>query len=223
MNEVIVPRTATDTVFDQLHSEIVSLTLLPGTKISEADVAARMGVSRQPVRDAFNRLAHQGLLSIRPQRATVVRGFSRDEIANARFIRLAVELEVLRLGHPHWNTDKAAALSASLDAQRAAIDAGEVGAFHAMDYAFHKLIFELCDRALAYEIVVQSKQQVDRLCVLSLKDAAELEGVFADHVAIADALANGGPGAPEEALRVHTSRLDSTIAEIQETHADYFE
>ncbi|MEL6920239.1 MAG: GntR family transcriptional regulator, partial [Pseudomonadota bacterium] len=48
-------RTTADAVFDQLLDEIVSLSLTPGTKLSEVDVAKRFGVSRQPVRDAFNR------------------------------------------------------------------------------------------------------------------------------------------------------------------------
>ncbi len=89
-------RTTTDVVFDQLFEEITSLKLLPGTKLSEADVARRFGVSRQPIRDAFNRLCNLELLVIRPQKATKVRGFSMPHIAHARFIRLAVELEVIR-------------------------------------------------------------------------------------------------------------------------------
>ena len=46
-------RTAVDDIFDYLHDEILSLRLRPGDKISEADIAAQFGVSRQPVRDAF--------------------------------------------------------------------------------------------------------------------------------------------------------------------------
>ena len=86
-------RTTTDVVFDQLHEEIVSLEVLPGTKLSEADVARRFGVSRQPVRDAFARLENLDLLLIRPQKATEVRGFSMQRIAHARIVRLAVELD----------------------------------------------------------------------------------------------------------------------------------
>lgn len=44
-------RTSVDVVFDHLYDEISSLNLLPGDKISEAEIAARFGVSRQPVRD----------------------------------------------------------------------------------------------------------------------------------------------------------------------------
>ncbi|MEP4475789.1 MAG: winged helix-turn-helix domain-containing protein, partial [Lentilitoribacter sp.] len=55
-------RTSVDDIFDLLRSEILSLKLRPGDKLSEVDMAARFGVSRQPVRDAFSRLANQDLL-----------------------------------------------------------------------------------------------------------------------------------------------------------------
>lgn len=223
MDDMMVPRTTTDIVFDQLHEDIVSLRILPGTKISEAEIAARLGVSRQPVRDAFNRLGHLDLLSIRPQRATIVRGFSVERIANARFIRLSIELEVLRRAHAVWDCEKAAALTTSLDLQQAAIDAGNISEFHQLDYQFHQLIFDVSGHALAFDTMVKCKQQVDRLCVLSLTEADELERVFQDHKKIADALANKSFEVAEAVLRQHLSRLDSTILKIQESHGEYFE
>ena len=84
-------RTIVDDIYDHLHAEISSLRLKPGDRISEADIASQFGVSRQPVRDAFSRLANQDLLLIRPQRATEVRRFSMREIEKSRFVRSAVE------------------------------------------------------------------------------------------------------------------------------------
>ena len=223
MDDLMERRTTTDMVFDHLREEIVSLRLLPGSKMSEAEVAARLGVSRQPVRDAFNRLGHLDLLSVRPQRATIVKGFSEEKIANARFVRLSVELEVIRRAHDQWDAERAAALEANLDIQRAAIDAGEVSEFHLLDYEFHKLIFDLSGHSLAFDTVVECKQQVDRLCVLSLTDATEVTRVFEDHEKIADALANRSVEDLEDVFRRHLSRLDSTIRNIRETHAEYFE
>ena len=60
-------RTSVDVVFEHLHDAIATLELLPGDKISEAEIAAQFGVSRQPVRDAFSRLENLDLLLIRPQ------------------------------------------------------------------------------------------------------------------------------------------------------------
>ena len=79
-----------------LRDAIVRLELKPGDSISEAEIADRYGVSRQPVREAFIRLAQQGLLLIRPKRATLVKRIAEEGIRQSRFIRIAIEVEIAR-------------------------------------------------------------------------------------------------------------------------------
>ncbi|NNF77237.1 MAG: GntR family transcriptional regulator, partial [Rhizobiales bacterium] len=57
-------RTTVDDVFEQLHSDIVTLKLKSGTKISEVEIAGQFNVSRQPVREAFTRLGSLRLLEV---------------------------------------------------------------------------------------------------------------------------------------------------------------
>jgi len=84
-------KTNADYVFDYVFDKISSLTLLPGARISEADVANQLNVTRQPVRDAFTRLDSINLLLVRPQRPTEVRRFSTKAIISARFQRETIE------------------------------------------------------------------------------------------------------------------------------------
>ncbi|MEL7275921.1 MAG: GntR family transcriptional regulator [Pseudomonadota bacterium] len=219
----ITPRTTTDVVFDHLREQILSLQLLPGTRISEADIANKLGVSRQPVRDAFNRLGNLNLLRIRPQRATIVSGFSISQILNTRFIRLAVELEVARHAHRTWTNRSTEAIEAVLDLQRSAIKAGQIDTFHRLDYDFHGLICTLGGQPLAFETIENCKQQVDRLCVLSLSKAEEVSAVLSDHEEIANALEKKSFETVEAVLRSHLGRLDATISDIYKKHAEYFE
>jgi len=214
-------RTTTDVVFDQLHEEIVSLTLLPGTKISEADVASRFGVSRQPVHDAFNRLENQDLLLIRPQKATKVRGFSMQSIAQARFVRMAVELEVIRRACLIWDDARADKLEQNLELQQHSLK--DIDAFHAHDYQFHRLICELSDCQLAYKTIEECKKKVDRLCILSLGKGNELTAVIDDHRRIAEALKSRSVEEASAVARRHFNHLDDTITYIHETHSEYFE
>ncbi|WP_323764879.1 GntR family transcriptional regulator [Marinovum sp.] len=216
-------RTSTDMVFNTLYDQISTLKLLPGTKMSEAEVASRMGVSRQPVRDAFNRLGNMGLLTIRPQRATEVRGFSLEEIQNSRFIRLAVELEVIKEACAVWDDTRAEQLAASIDAQQAAIDAGQNDRFHEMDYDFHRLICELGGLPLAFDTIERCKQTVDRLCMLSLGQVRAVTDVITDHRDIAQALSDRDDTAVRTVMRRHLRRLDDTITRIHTQHAEYFE
>lgn len=215
--------TAMDVVFERLHDEIVSLELLPGTKLSEVDVARRFGVSRQPVRDAFNRLDHLDLLLIRPQKATEVRGFSMERITRARFVRLAIDLEVIRQACAVWDSRRADALERNLDGQRQALDSGRPGDFLALDYAFHKLICELGDSPFAIETIKQCKQKVDRLCRLSLGREREAANLLEDHCELARALSNKDAEHATAITRKHLGRLDAVVAAIRGEHAEYFE
>ncbi len=217
------PRTTADLVFDKLRDEIVTLEMLPGTKISEADVARRLGVSRQPVRDAFSRLDNLELLWVRPQRATIVRGFSMDAIENARFVRQSVELEVVEQACSVWDTSRSEALDENLALQQEAIDAGRIEQFHALDYQFHQLICRLSGNPLAFEAIENSKRKVDRLCLLSLGKNEEVQTLLDDHRTIAQALCDGSIKAVRAITRTHLSRLNDTIQEIYNTHSEYFE
>ena len=216
-------RSTADVVFDQLFEEIVTLTLLPGTKISEAEVAKRFGVSRQPIRDAFRRLGNLNLLNIRPQRATVVRRFSLAEIQNTRFVRLAVELEVIGRACEIWQQEHTDLLNTNLDAQKAALSSTDTAQFHALDYEFHQMICEAAELPLAFETIQSCKRHVDRLCVLSLSDNDERDHVLADHMNIAEALADRDADRARAHVRSHAGRLDPVIADIHSAHQEYFQ
>ena len=221
--EAMVPRTTTDIVYDSLFNEIITLELLPGAKISEAEVAGRLGVSRQPVRDAFNRLGNAGLLTIRPQRATEVRRFSIERIENTRFVRRAVELEVISEACRVWDAERADKLEANLSEQRRAIGSGSTARFHELDYNFHRLICELSGHPLAFETIQECKRPVDRLCLLSLGHYEEVAAILEEHERIANALSRGSLTEARDMVHRHMSRLDNTIAEIHEAHSEYFE
>lgn len=216
-------RTSVDDVFDTLYQEILSLRLRPGDKISEAEIAARFGVSRQPVRDAFSRLANLDLLLIRPQRATEVKRFSLREIEKARFVRMAIEVEVLRRASALCDAADAAELDASLARQSSAVDGMEAALFGQLDYAFHRILCRIAGVDFAAEVMESEKAKVDRLCRLSLTEAERMPVLLEDHRAIAKAVIGGDAEAAAAAAALHLTRLDETIRWVAATNAGYFE
>ena len=222
VTHVGVRRTSVDDIFDYLHEEITALRLKPGDKISEADIATQFGVSRQPVRDAFNRLATLDLLLIRPQRATEVKRFSMREIVKSRFVRAAVEREVLRCAAGLSDTKASVALDKALAQQEAAVQAKDIDRFNALDYDFHKTLCQIAQADFAFDVIMAEKSKVDRLCTLSLSKGDRMPELVEDHRAIASAVANHDPDAAIKAGMLHLSRLDETIDRISRTNADYF-
>lgn len=216
-------RTSADDVFDFLYGQINSLQLLPGTRISEVEIARRFDVSRQPVREAFIRLANRGLLVVRPQKATVVRRFSNEQIMRARFIRMSIEIEVLRRACRRPLGKHQARLERALEAQARASQNQDIDRFHELDYDFHKKLCSVADCEFVFETIADNKAQVDRLCMLSLAQPATMEDLVEDHRAIVDALIAQDEAAVTEAITHHLSRLDDVVAGIRRSHADYFE
>ncbi len=191
--------------------------------MSEVEIARQFGVSRQPVREAFIRLGNLDLLLIRPQKATVVRGFSSESIKRSRFVRLAVECEVLRQACRAPQRSAFPEIAENLDRQRAAVDARDLERFHALDYDFHRLLCRAADRDFAYPIILDQKARLDRLCVLSLSEPATIDELLRDHTAIFLHLQDGNEDCLIVEIQHHLSHLDSTVDSIRLSHEDYFE
>jgi len=216
-------RTSVDDIFETLRAEIMSLELRPGDKLSETDVAARFGVSRQPVRDAFNRLANQDLLVIRPKRATEVKRFSMREIEKSRFVRAAVEEKVLRLAAANCDLVGAARLDMSLAEQEQLLETASFDSFGALDIIFHQTLSQIAKADFAFDVILTEKTKIDRLCVLGLSKEQRLPYLVEDHRRIAEAVKQHDGEAAVRAGMIHLGRLDETIARIEAQNANYFE
>lgn len=217
-------RTSVDVVFDHLYDSIVTLELLPGDKISEAEIAAQFSVSRQPVRDAFSRLENLDLLLIQPQKATEVKRFSLLEVTKSRFVRSSVEAEVLRRAAKAATPADGALLDACLAQQAHVVDAGHYEEFGKLDYEFHKVLCKIAEVEFAFEVISFEKAKVDRLCMLSLSTKEDrMAELLEDHQTIADRIKAGDASGAVEAGMIHLSRLDATIEAIFKGNPDYFE
>lgn len=216
-------RTSADEVFDHLSAQINTLKLLPGARISEVEIARQFDLSRQPVREAFIRLANRGLLLIRPQKATVVRRFSNEAIMRARFIRLSVETEVMRRACATGLGRFQPKLERAIESQQKAVGLGDVTRFHELDYDFHRLLCTAAGADFVFETITETKAQVDRLCLLSLGKPAAMEELIQDHITLIGALIARDEAKVDATIRHHLSRLDDVITGIRKSHADYFE
>ncbi|WP_289034734.1 GntR family transcriptional regulator [uncultured Roseibium sp.] len=209
-----------DTVFDELHQQILSLELPPGMKMSEAEVAKALGVSRQPVRDAFYRLSKLGFLSIRPQRATIVSEISERAVFQARFVRSAIEAETVRAACEKLTEEDHRALDDLVELQRQAVEARDAVEFHAYDDQFHREICERTGLAFAWEIIRENKAHMDRVRFLSLSFASQ--AAFDDHVKVLDAIKARDSTSAMALMHLHLSRIKEQIPRIRANYSEFF-
>ncbi|CAN7304132.1 GntR family transcriptional regulator [Devosia sp. LjRoot3] len=209
-------------VVDALRDDIITMALKPGDVISESDIAGRYGVSRQPVREAFIRLAQQGLLLIRPKRATVVKKISPVGVRQSRFIRESIEVEIIRRVAGQPSDDAANVLTKLIADQEAASDAGDSRRFHTLDELFHRTLARLAGVEYAWQLIDDHKMQLDRVRYLTL-GVSSTQRAIAEHKQIVEAVAKADPMAAETAMRAHLARAELLLNQTISDFPDYFE
>jgi DNA-binding GntR family transcriptional regulator len=210
-------------VLHVLREAIVRGDLLPGALLSEADIARQLGISRQPVRESFIKLQEAGLLSIRPQRGTVVQRISVDAVYDARFVREAVEAAVVRAAAEAMPAGLAQRLRELIAAQEQAAARADPPGFLRLDEAFHRAIAEGIGRGFAWTALEGLKAQMDRVRFLSFEGATPLPDLIRQHRAIVDGIEAGDADRAEAALRTHLREILSSLPRIVAAHPDFFE
>src|SRR5690606_35596511 len=109
-----------------------------------------------------------GLVEIRPQRGTFVVLISRKDVENARFIREAVEVAVVRKAASDASVEEIAAIRRTLRRQEEALAQGDMGCFLRQDEAFHQSIARSADCERAWRLLENLKVQMDRVRYLSM-------------------------------------------------------
>ncbi len=210
-------------VFRELRNAIVTMQLRPGQALSEKEIASRLGVSRQPVREAFIKLSEAGLVTVRPQRGTFVVKISARQVTDARFVREAVEIAVARRACDSMRPETLAELRRNLEAQRKAACGGSPDRFLALDEAFHRTLALGVGCEYAWRVVEEVKAQMDRVRYLSLPHATPLERLIEQHEAIAAAVEARDPAAAEAAVRLHLSEILTSLPLLEQGFPDLFE
>jgi DNA-binding GntR family transcriptional regulator len=178
-------------VHQHLRDEILANRLPPGTVLGEVALAASLGVSRGPVREALGRLAAEGLVTIRPRRGAVVSALTTEEFLEAYQVREALETLAMRLAVPRLGTEGVARMEAIVEEQRVHAKAGDVDAFFAANQAFHELIVETSGNRTLIEMHRQLVGHMGRYRMRSLDLRGSLERSVGEHGAIVEAVRTG--------------------------------
>ncbi|MBP2314357.1 GntR family transcriptional regulator [Azospirillum soli] len=210
-------------VFRELRQAIVTMRFQPGQPLSEQEVAGQLGVSRQPVREAFIKLSESGLVTIRPQRGTFVVKISVKQVMDARFVREAVELAVIRRASEELSPGVIGSLRANLQAQREAAADQQHERFLALDEAFHRSIALGVECEYAWRVVEETKAQMDRVRYLSLPQATPLDRLIVQHERILDGIEARSPDNAEAAMRTHLREILKSLPELAQRFPDLFD
>ena len=208
-------------VYRILREQIIQAELLPGERLSESDVAKTLAVSRQPVREAFIKLSEEGLVQVLPQRGTFVTKISVASVMDVRFVREAIEADVVRVVAEAHAAETIAELRRQIAEQRKVPQQDRAG-FLRLDELFHRTLAAAAGKAYAWDVIESVKAQMDRVRFLSVDDM-HVGRLIDQHEKIVDGIAAGDKAAAEEATRLHLREILSSLPEIARSRSDLFD
>jgi DNA-binding GntR family transcriptional regulator len=215
-------RGAAGAAYAWLRAEVLSARLLPGHTLSENEVAARLGVSRTPVREAIIRLEGEGLLTVRPQVGTVVAPIDLDEVADGQFLREALECRTVALAASRVRPADARALRGLLREQGRAAQRRDQATFIGLDDRMHAQLMAIAGRPRIWHRVEDVKAQLDRVRVLSLEDRSWLSTILGQHEEIVEHVLAGKADRAAHAMQSHLRAVFASIDAIARERPEYF-
>ncbi|GAA2163832.1 GntR family transcriptional regulator [Actinomadura napierensis] len=208
-----VPRRSTvEIVSDELRSAIMYGALEPGAQLGEAELAARLGISRGPLREAMQRLVQEGLLLSEPHRGLFVISMDESDVEDVYLTRLAIERSACRLIMQRNRGEAVARLTEALEALIDAARERDRVAMSDADQAFHEVLVSSSGsprlERMAHTLLVET-----RMCLNALQDKyPEPAELVEEHRRLVDAI---GDGEEERLLQLIEEHMTDSIQRLR--------
>lgn len=202
-----------DRLADQAHAAIreaiVTGEFASGERLIETQLAADLGMSRAPIREAIQRLAEEGLVTEHPHQGTFVTVLAADDVVDFYNVRLGIETTAVRLFMRRGCSTEP--LRAKIEAMSRAAARKDARSVVRAELGFHRIICEGSANDLLLRLF--SEQEGRLMLVMGLDDAGfeALDDVAAEHEPLVDAIESGSA---EEAVAVMEEHVVSTVPEL---------
>lgn len=211
-------RTVVELTAEALRERILRGHYREGAALRQDALAADLGVSRIPVREALRQLEVEGLVTFSPHIGAVVSTLSLDEISELFEMRALIESNLLRSAMPNLTTEIVDRADEILDAYEAAFDRGDVAAWGELNWEFHSTLLAAAQRPLTLGVLSMLHNQSDRYIRQQLKLTHGEDRARAEHRAIAAAARGGNVDMAAKALREHIANAGESLISFLHAH-----
>jgi len=187
--------------FRRIHEAIQMGQLKPGTRIREAELAAWLGLSRTPVREALGRLESQGLLVHEPRRGMVIAELDHQKVTELYLMREVLEGTAAGLAARHASDAEIAALWDMVKTDRAL--GHDVPRLALNNRLFHDALYRGSHNRYLIKACNGLRESLALLGPTTLSLDQRSDTALAEHEAIVRAIEAHDPKAAEEAARQH--------------------
>lgn len=211
-----------DRIRNALTDAISSGELAPGTTLDEQQLADRYGASRTPVREALRQLATSGMVEVRPRRGVIVRHVTAEEVMDMFETMAEIEAVCVRLATYRITPLERSRLLRIHEASEAAVEAGDVDAYDALNREFHEAIYRAAHNDFLADQAIAVRTRLNAFRRMQLRQDRRLVTSRAEHDAVMRAIAEGDGDEAARRMRAHmlnaASALDSYIAHQDALH-----
>jgi DNA-binding GntR family transcriptional regulator len=204
-NESQNPRSRAVDVESAVAQWIFKGELTAGQKLTEQEVARRLGVSRGPVREAFRALEDLGLVQIEQNRGAFVRKIDLDEAIEIHDVYSALEELATRTAARRLSARQIAELQSLVESMDAAAEAEDLDRYYSLNLSFHQCLAEGSGNQKLLSIYNRLLNELHLFRRFGLMQRGEMQLSNREHHQILDKIAAGDPEGAAEAMRSHTS------------------
>lgn len=217
-----LPReTGRDYALRNIKENIINLELAPGSQISENELAAEMGLSRTPVREALIELSRVKIIEIHPQKKSTVPLIDYELVEESRFMRNLLECAVVELDCEMAQPVDLERLSANVRLQNFYLDNYYTNELMTLDNQFHGILFEIAKKTQIFALMQNIAIHFDRVRSMALSTVKNTK-IVQDHEDILQAIGRKDPKAARELMEIHLSRYKIDAADIRAAYPQYF-
>ena len=200
-----------DRVYSILRHHIADQQLQGGSRLSVPRLAAQLGVSRTPVKEALERLARDGLVTMLPNRGAYVSLLRREDVDEIYQMREMLEGLATRVAAEQANPGLLSHLADLLRQGEVAVKAGNVEGHIQVDLEFHRLIRERAGNRRLIHALGNLQDQIRIVFRTSATIAGRMPQALDEHRRILAALRAGDPDEAEQAARNHVRRIRAAV------------
>jgi DNA-binding GntR family transcriptional regulator len=192
-------------------------------RLSEQEIAQRYKVSRQPVREALIVLAKTRLVEVMPQRGTIVAKLSVRKMMEARFVREAIEVAIVKRACESFDRESRERIDGLIETQEGAARSDNHAEFQRYDELFHIALADGVGCGLAWRAIEDIKAHMDRVCHLTLPGAPAMAPLIEQHKEILAAIDQRDPDRAAAAMRYHLTEILRALPRAEADHPELFE
>lgn len=206
--------TYADGVIEAVRMAIVRGVFPPGSRLSEAELARQLGVSRTPVREAIRALEKDGLLQRAPGQGLSIADISVDDVEEIYTIKTVLEGTAVRLACRRATEKDLARLYRFTEEMQVLAERGEIAAYAKVSREFHAALIRVSRSRRLAELYQAVDTPIQRLRVYALSQPGRPLDSVREHRAIIDAIAGRDPEQAERLIRSHVGGAGAILARV---------